>query len=310
MSTSSFARAPRLRWRRLAAAARSRRGRHARGGRPAQDRTHALRRREGRQQGRHAFPAWTGGYTTPIPGFKNGGRRGDPFADEKPLYSITAQNMAQHADKLTDGTQALLKKYPRQLPRRRLQDAPHRGGAAVGLRQHVQERDHAPSSRATSWRAPTAASRSRFRRPAPRSIVEPRAALARRVLADRLPRLPGHGRAASACCRSTASATCRCRTTPQGQPEQFTGDDWLIRLVNTGPPMRAGEAIVGRENVDPDKTAGLGLPDRPAPRAQAAQRLLRHAHAGGGRRVSASTRSTCFTGRSTASTGRSSARRR
>ena len=60
-----------------------------------------------------SIPAWTGGYTTPIPGFKNGGRRGDPFANEKPLYSVTAANMAQHADKLTEGTQALLKKYPK-----------------------------------------------------------------------------------------------------------------------------------------------------------------------------------------------------
>jgi hypothetical protein len=59
-----------------------------------------------------SIPAWTGGYTTPIPGDKPGGRRGDPFKDEKPLYSITSQNMAQYADKLTDGTKALLKKYP------------------------------------------------------------------------------------------------------------------------------------------------------------------------------------------------------
>ena len=39
-----------------------------------------------------SIPAWTGGYTTPIPGDKPGGRRGDPFKDEKPLYAITAAN--------------------------------------------------------------------------------------------------------------------------------------------------------------------------------------------------------------------------
>jgi hypothetical protein len=59
-----------------------------------------------------SIPAWTGGHTTPIPGDKPGGRRGDPFKDEKPLFSITAQNMDQYAGKLTDGTKALLKKYP------------------------------------------------------------------------------------------------------------------------------------------------------------------------------------------------------
>ena len=37
--------------------------------------------RAGNKEG--TIPPWTGGYTTPIPGFKNGGRRGDPFASEK-----------------------------------------------------------------------------------------------------------------------------------------------------------------------------------------------------------------------------------
>ena len=37
------------------------------------------------------IPAWTGAPTT-IAGEKPGGRRGDPFKDEKPLYSVTAKN--------------------------------------------------------------------------------------------------------------------------------------------------------------------------------------------------------------------------
>ena len=59
-----------------------------------------------------SIPAWTGGHTTPIPGDKPGGRRGDPFKDEKPLFSITAKNLDQYADKLSDGQKAMLKKYP------------------------------------------------------------------------------------------------------------------------------------------------------------------------------------------------------
>ena len=57
------------------------------------------------------IPAWTGGLTTPTPGYK-GGRRPDPFASEKPILQITAKNMDQHASRLTDGVKALLKKYP------------------------------------------------------------------------------------------------------------------------------------------------------------------------------------------------------
>ncbi|MDD2735511.1 MAG: DUF1329 domain-containing protein [Desulfuromonadaceae bacterium] len=36
----------------------------------------------------------------------------DPFANERPLFSINAKNMAQYADKLTEGEKALMKKYP------------------------------------------------------------------------------------------------------------------------------------------------------------------------------------------------------
>ena len=59
-----------------------------------------------------SIPAWTGGYTTPLPGYRQGGRRSDPFAGEKPLFSITSQNMGSYADKLSDGTKAMFKKYP------------------------------------------------------------------------------------------------------------------------------------------------------------------------------------------------------
>jgi hypothetical protein len=60
-----------------------------------------------------SIPAYTGGLTTPPANFKKGsGLRPDPFAAEKPLYSVNDKNMAQYADKLTDGTKALMKKYP------------------------------------------------------------------------------------------------------------------------------------------------------------------------------------------------------
>jgi hypothetical protein len=66
--------------------------------------------RAGNREG--TIPAWNGGLTTPTPGFQNGGRRPDPFASEKPILQITAKNMDQFADKLTEGSKALLRKYP------------------------------------------------------------------------------------------------------------------------------------------------------------------------------------------------------
>ena len=35
-----------------------------------------------------------------------------PYADEKPLFTITAANMAEHQDKLTEGQKGMFKKYP------------------------------------------------------------------------------------------------------------------------------------------------------------------------------------------------------
>jgi Protein of unknown function (DUF1329) len=59
------------------------------------------------------IPAWSG---TPIEipaSYKGPGAfHPDPFADDKPLFVITAKNMSQYADKLTEGQQAMFKTYP------------------------------------------------------------------------------------------------------------------------------------------------------------------------------------------------------
>jgi hypothetical protein len=56
---------------------------------------------------------FTGKYLDTWPGIKGKfGYEPGPFADEKALFTITSQNVAQYADKLTEGQKALLKKYP------------------------------------------------------------------------------------------------------------------------------------------------------------------------------------------------------
>lgn len=59
-----------------------------------------------------SIPPWEGGMTKAPAGYKSGDVRPDFFAGEKPLLSITAKNMGQYADKLSDGAKALLQKYP------------------------------------------------------------------------------------------------------------------------------------------------------------------------------------------------------
>ena len=58
-----------------------------------------------------SIPEWTGGITTPPAGYKIGDHHPDPFAADKPLFSITKSNYKQHADKLTVGQQGMFEKY-------------------------------------------------------------------------------------------------------------------------------------------------------------------------------------------------------
>ena len=57
------------------------------------------------------IPAWTGGATS-APGYVSGAPRPDPFAADKPLFSITARNFHEYEDRLPEGAKALFAKYP------------------------------------------------------------------------------------------------------------------------------------------------------------------------------------------------------
>src|SRR5438132_744568 len=129
-----------------------------------------------------SIPAWDGGLCKPPAGYKpTNGKHGwpylDPFASEKPLYTITAANAAQYADKLDAGALELFKRFPqtwrmdvypthrtacmpdwaydntikRVMNPKLVGDAPGRTRPASGA---CASR---PSSRTTPWRRSTAA---------------------------------------------------------------------------------------------------------------------------------------------------------
>lgn len=62
-----------------------------------------------------SIPAWDGGLTVAPAGFTPGKHYVDPFPDDKPLFTITAQNFEQYRNKLSDGQIAMLKTYPQTL---------------------------------------------------------------------------------------------------------------------------------------------------------------------------------------------------
>ncbi len=80
------------------------------------------------------IPAWDGGLTSAakagVSGFKAGGHHPDPFAGDKPLYTVTRANMGQYAAILTEGHKKLLQQYPTYkinvYPTRRSAAAPQR----------------------------------------------------------------------------------------------------------------------------------------------------------------------------------------
>jgi hypothetical protein len=59
-----------------------------------------------------SIPAWDGGLTEIPSGWSPGAPMPDFFAGDAKLLSIDASNMAQYSDRLSDGTIALMKKFP------------------------------------------------------------------------------------------------------------------------------------------------------------------------------------------------------
>ncbi|RTL52437.1 MAG: DUF1329 domain-containing protein [Rhodocyclaceae bacterium] len=194
-----------------------------------------------------SIPAWSGGLTTPTPGFINGGRRPDPFAGEKPLFSINAQNVDKYGDKLTDGTKALLKKYANF----RVDVYPTHRTAAAPQWVYDNTFKNATSAKMVNGSAGPApvGAYGGVPFPIPKSGLE--------VMWNH--DLRWHGYAFHTSFKGYM-ATADGKRVPvveannenlipyyaQHGVEKFGGESWLIRSFNSGPPIRAGEGIVGR----------------------------------------------------------------
>jgi hypothetical protein len=203
------------------------------------------------------IPAWTGGHTTPVAGDRPGGRRGDPFKDEKPLFSITAKNVDQHADKLSDGQKAMLKKYPDSY--RIDVYKTHRTAAAP---QWVYDNTLKNATRARLNGDVVEGAYGGIPFPLAKSGAE--------VMWNHMLRWRGTSwefdvdqYQLTADGKAVLTTDGRAEQQmpyyfPDGSPDSFakSNDFWLIRLVNAGPPIRAGEAILGRENLDGSKSQG------------------------------------------------------
>ncbi len=202
------------------------------------------------------IPAWTGGMTAPTPGYTPGGRRPDPFAAEKPLFSVSAKNVGEYAARLPDGAKALMQRYPDF----RVDVYPsHRPAAAP---QYVYDNTFKNATRArlvnsSAGQIPEGAYGG-IPFPIPKSGTE--------AMWNVLLRWRGESWYAEFNGYSLTPEGKRVLVqqthndyqmpyyTPDGSPEKFAGEDWMVRSVNTGPAIRAGEAITGRVSINDDKT--------------------------------------------------------
>ena len=199
-----------------------------------------------------SIPAWTGGYTTPIPGFVNGGKRGDPFASEKPLFSVTAKNIAQYADKVTDGQKEMLRKYPDTY---RLDVyRTHRTAAAP---QWVYDNTLKNATRATIENSIVSGAYGGIPFPIPKNGEE---VMWNHTLRWRGAAFHNHFSGVQLTGEGKIVPTVEADMDIQmpyydkgGSLEKFDGTFWAIRMRYLGPAIRAGEAITGVNTMDPAK---------------------------------------------------------
>ncbi|MES1265061.1 MAG: DUF1329 domain-containing protein, partial [Variovorax sp.] len=203
-----------------------------------------------------SIPAWTGAATANA-GITAEGRRSDPFAGEKPLLSVNAKNMSQYAERLTEGTKALMQKYAdfridvyktyrTAIAPQSVYDATAKNATGATL----IDGDAGPQPKGAFGGVPF---------PIPKAGAE--------VIWNHKLAWRGtawywefHGYQLSSDGRWVlAGDTANDQTMPfyakDGSAERFGGEYWLVRSLTRGPAIRAGEAITGRLNVDEGKTS-------------------------------------------------------
>lgn len=203
------------------------------------------------------IPAWDGGYTTVAPDFVNGGKRPDLFPEDKVLFKITTGNMDQYADKLTEGTKALLKKYPDTFyinvyQTRRTAAAPQWVYDEVyknATRSYIEGSDVKDVYGGPPFPIPKSGTEAIWNH-----LLRYRPA-AWHFINDGL-----IGTAAGKLVHLNTSHAEQLMPifikgkTLEDYKKEWNGEFWMIRIINTAPPVNAGTALVGRENLVGSKT--------------------------------------------------------
>ncbi|WP_018992909.1 DUF1329 domain-containing protein [Aromatoleum toluclasticum] len=197
-----------------------------------------------------SIPVWDGKGVGTVAGAKLGDIPTDLFAAEKPSLQITAANMAQHLDKLSEGTQALLKKYPDTF---RVEVYPtHRTAAAPQAVYDAVFRNASQCRIKDDGGLEGCFGGTPF--PIPK---DGREALMNHLM-RLMPESTEHG-FNNVVVNADGSRTIASRAdyfnqyphmAKDGSAEKWSGEYFLGRLQQTAPPFKAGEALALRDSTD------------------------------------------------------------
>lgn len=196
------------------------------------------------------IPAWSG-VIPKSTGKLPKGYHLDLFPNEKPVVQITGQNYTKYADKLSEGTIALLKKYPTY----RVDVYPtHRTAVAP---QYIYDNTFKNATRATLIKDGQSVEGAYGGVPFPipkigseviwNHILHPRVISSEFGFKSIVGSSDGR--------RTISTRADNNNQSPyymkDGSVEKWNGDYIDARFVNTDPPFKAGEALVIRDNIDP-----------------------------------------------------------
>jgi hypothetical protein len=200
------------------------------------------------------IPAWDGQEIKSLPGPVNA-KRGEVYSSEKPLYAINAQNFMQHADKLSEGQQAMFRKYPEY----RIDVYPsHRPAVAP---QWVYDNIFKNATRAQTinngYGFDGAYGGIPF--PIPKSGAEAmwnhQLVWQGETIRKRFNTWITTADGRKVMVADSVSDAQFPYYYKEGSLENFKNETFLFRIVNNGPPQKAGEAILLR---DPTDMVGVG----------------------------------------------------
>lgn len=199
-----------------------------------------------------SIPAWSPTPAISVSSTMVGDIPAKAFANEKPVVQINAQNMERYADKLSEGTQALLRKYPQSM---RLDVYPtHRTGVAPKYvydntaknATQCQIKDGGKSMQGCYGGVPF---------PIPKEGVE--------VIWNHLLRFENEATEVASFknviltadgSRTIATENDQSNQYPyyykDGSAESWNGEYFLQRFSTIAPPFKAGESLVFRDSID------------------------------------------------------------